>query len=60
MAQVHLFVDEAKLTPAVYNHFSGEDLQVTVHPYEKLQPFLTDEVKQSITLFPSQYRNIMW
>jgi hypothetical protein len=47
MDQVHLFVEEAKLTPAVYNHFSDEDLQVTIHPYEKLKSFLTDEVREN-------------
>lgn len=44
MDQVHLFVEEAKLTPAVYNHFNVENLQVTVHLYEKLQSFLTEEI----------------
>jgi hypothetical protein len=51
MDQVHLFVDEAKLTPAVHNHFSDEDLQVTIHPYEKLKSFLTDEVIQNKNYF---------
>lgn len=46
MDQVHLFIEEAKLTPAVYNHFSVENLNVTIHPYEKLQSFLTDEVRE--------------
>jgi Xaa-Pro aminopeptidase len=47
MNEVHLFVDEVKVTPAVYNHFNEEDLQVTIHPYEKLQSFLTDQVEQN-------------
>jgi hypothetical protein len=32
MDQVHLFIDEAKVMPAVYNHFNDEGVQVTVHP----------------------------
>jgi Xaa-Pro aminopeptidase len=43
--QVHLFIDEAKVVPAVYNHFSDEGLQVTIHPYEKINSFLKDEVR---------------
>jgi hypothetical protein len=51
MSQVHLFIDEVKLTPAVYNHFSDENLQVVIHPYEKLQSFLNDQVRQNMYLF---------
>jgi hypothetical protein len=45
MDQVHLFINEAKVVPAVYSHFSDEGLQVTIHPYEKLRSFLADEVR---------------
>jgi hypothetical protein len=51
MDRVHLFVDEAKLTQSVYSHFSDEELQVTIHPYEKLQSFLTDEVRENECYF---------
>lgn len=44
--EVHLFVDEAKVSLAVYNHFNEEDLQVTVHPYEKFQTFLMDQISE--------------
>lgn len=44
MDQVHLFIDEAKVVPAVYNHFNDEGVQVTVHPYEKIHSFLKDEI----------------
>jgi len=45
MDQVHLFIDEAKVMPAVYTHFIDEGIQVTVHPYEKIHSFLKDEVR---------------
>lgn len=45
-AQVHLFVDEAKVSLAVYNHFNEEDIQVTIHPYEKFKTFLMDQVSE--------------
>lgn len=45
MDQVHLFIDEAKVMPAVYTHFNDEGIQVTIHPYEKIYSFLKDEVR---------------
>lgn len=51
MSEVHLFVDEVKLTQAVYKHFSDENLQVVIHPYEKLQSFLSDQVRQNVYEF---------
>ena len=44
MKQVHLFIDESKITAAVKNHFKSEELAIIIHPYEKIEAYLTDLV----------------
>lgn len=41
---VHFFVEESKITSAVRAHFSQEELAVTLHPYDKVYPFLTEQI----------------
>ncbi|XP_063235388.1 xaa-Pro aminopeptidase ApepP [Bacillus rossius redtenbacheri] len=45
-SQVHLFVDESKISLAVRNHFNEEDLPVSIHPYDKVSSFLSEQVNQ--------------
>ncbi|XP_046997256.1 xaa-Pro aminopeptidase ApepP isoform X2 [Schistocerca americana] len=46
MHSVHLFMDECKLTPSVRQHFNQEDLCITIHPYEKIQDVLTEQISE--------------
>lgn len=41
---VHFFVEESKITGAVRDHFLQEGLSVTIHPYDKVYSFLTEQV----------------
>lgn len=43
---VHLFIDETKVTPVVKSHLKSEGLDVVIHPYEKIQGFLFDLVEK--------------
>ncbi|XP_065218401.1 xaa-Pro aminopeptidase 1 [Planococcus citri] len=38
---VHFFIDDKKYTSVVQQHFNDENLTVTLHPYEKVQSFLS-------------------
>ncbi|XP_075222774.1 aminopeptidase P isoform X3 [Lycorma delicatula] len=44
--KLHFFIDESKLSPAVRNHFNEENLSITVHPYDKIQPFISEQVSR--------------
>lgn len=43
-SSVHCFVEESKITGAVRDHFNQEDLAVTLHTYDKVYSFLTEQV----------------
>ncbi|KAJ9577057.1 hypothetical protein L9F63_006337 [Diploptera punctata] len=47
MDDVHLFIDEYKLNDKVYKQFKEEDLDVTVHPYERLRSFLVEQISEN-------------
>nr|CAD7391976.1 unnamed protein product [Timema cristinae] len=44
--QVHLFIDESKVTLAVRNHFNEEDLPVNIHAYNKIHSFITEQIPE--------------
>nr|CAD7264995.1 unnamed protein product [Timema shepardi]CAD7575794.1 unnamed protein product [Timema californicum] len=44
--QIHLFIDESKVTLAVRNHFNEEDLPVNIHPYNKIHSFITEQIPE--------------
>uniref|UniRef100_A0A1B6FBQ8 Xaa-Pro aminopeptidase 1 n=1 Tax=Cuerna arida TaxID=1464854 RepID=A0A1B6FBQ8_9HEMI len=44
MSEVHIFIDNVRVTPAVTSHFAAEKLQVTIHPYEEIFQFIEDLV----------------
>ncbi|KAG8332678.1 Xaa-Pro aminopeptidase 1 [Homalodisca vitripennis] len=44
MSEVHIFIDNMRVTPAVTSHFATEKLQVTIHPYEEIFQFIEDLV----------------
>ncbi|XP_054264823.1 xaa-Pro aminopeptidase ApepP isoform X2 [Macrosteles quadrilineatus] len=43
---INVFIDSRKLTPAIHSHFSEEELNVTIQPYENIVTFLGDVVKK--------------
>ncbi|RZF34173.1 hypothetical protein LSTR_LSTR003583 [Laodelphax striatellus] len=46
LSYVHLFIDESKLSPAVKGHFKEEGLNVTIHPYDQINKFISDQVSR--------------
>lgn len=40
--EVHLFIDENKLSPSVREHFTSEEINITTHPYEAMSSYLTE------------------
>nr|CAD7463512.1 unnamed protein product [Timema tahoe] len=44
--QVHLFIDESKVTLAVRNHFNEEDLPVNIHAYNKIHSFIIEQIPE--------------
>lgn len=48
---MHLFIDESKISQAVKNHFEKEELEVLIHPYDKLESKLTDLVAKETGRF---------
>lgn len=43
---VNLYIDPSKVTQAVHNHFTAEDLNVTFHHYSKIFTHLTEMVNK--------------
>lgn len=42
---VNLYIDPSKVTQAVHNHFTAEDLNVVFHHYNKIFTHLTEMVQ---------------
>ncbi|XKL59824.1 hypothetical protein PGB90_000840 [Kerria lacca] len=48
LKEIHLFIGDAKVTPVIQKHFESENLNVTIHPYEKIQSYFGSLPKSEI------------